>query len=71
MYFIYLKNIYLFLSVLGLCCWAQAFSVCGEWGLHCSCGAWASYCGGFSCGAWALGHSGSVVVGLTARGLWD
>ena len=23
-----------------------------------SCGAWASYCGGFSCGAQALGHAG-------------
>ena len=25
--------IYLFLAVLGLCCCAQAFSSCGEWGL--------------------------------------
>ena len=27
------KFIYLFLSVLGLRCWVQAFSSCGEWGL--------------------------------------
>ena len=25
--------IYLFLAELGLCCWARAFSSCGEWGL--------------------------------------
>ena len=28
------------LAVLGLCCCAQAFSSCGEWGLFCSWGAW-------------------------------
>ena len=31
---------FLFLAVLGLCCWAQAFSSCDERGLLC-CGAWA------------------------------
>ena len=25
--------IYLFMAELGLCCWAQAFSSCGKWGL--------------------------------------
>ena len=35
---IFLKNkfiyfIYLFLTALGLCCCARAFSSCGEWGL--------------------------------------
>ena len=29
----FLIFIYLFLAVLGLCCCAQAFSSCGEWGL--------------------------------------
>ena len=35
-------------------CWvflaARAFSSCSEQGLLCSCGAWASHCGSFSCG---------------------
>ena len=45
------------------------------------CGAWASHCGGFSCGARALGTRASVVVahGLSncgaraqlLRGMWD
>ena len=41
----------------------QAFSSCNEWELLSSCGACASHFGGFSgCRAWALGHTGSVVV---------
>ena len=34
------------------------------------CGAWASHCGGFSCGARALGEQASVVVahGLSSCG---
>ena len=39
------------------------FSHCGEWGLLSSCGVWGSHCGGFSCRAQSLGHTGSVVVG--------
>ena len=35
--------------VLGLRCYAWAFSSCGEWGLLSSCEAWASHCGGFLC----------------------
>ena len=34
------------------------FSSCSEWELLSSCGARASHCGGFSCGARALGHTG-------------
>ena len=46
--------------MLGLCCWAQAFS---------SCGALASHCGGFSdCEAQALGPRASVAA---APGLWS
>ena len=30
--FLFFK-LYLFLATLGLRCWAQAFSSCGEWGL--------------------------------------
>ena len=47
----FLKNnfIYLFLTVLGLCCCAQAFSSCGEWGLLSSCSARAFHCSSFSC----------------------
>ena len=54
---------YLFLAALGLCCYAWAFSSCGERGLlfvvvH----ARASHCDGFSrCRASALGAQASVV----------
>ena len=54
----------LFLAVLGLRCYAQAFS---------SCGVQASHCGSFSCCiARALGTRASVVVahGLSSCGLW-
>ena len=50
------------MAALGLCCCAQASS---------SCGAWASHCGGFSCGgARALGTQASVVAahGLSSCG---
>ena len=53
----------LFLAVLSLCCCAQAFSGCSEWGLLFSCGVQASHCGGFSCcRAHALDTWASVVV---------
>ena len=47
---------------------AWAFSSCGEWGATLACGARASLCGGFSCGAQAPGVRASVVVvvGLVA-----
>ena len=49
----------LFLAVLGLCRYVQAFSSCSDWGLLSSCSAQASHCCGFSCyGAWALGCVG-------------
>ena len=41
----------LFLSVLGLYCFTQAFSGCGKSGLL-------SLCSDFSCGTWAQGHAG-------------
>ena len=40
MVFVYLL-IYLFLAVLSLRCWAQAFSSCSEWRLFSSCRVWA------------------------------
>ena len=68
----YLTFIYLFLATVGLCCYTWAFSSCSKQGLLSSCGARASHCGGFSCcGAQALGHVGSVVVGCTGLvALW-
>ena len=60
----FLKNAiyFLFLAALGLCCYAQAFSSCGEPGLHSNCSTPASHCGGFSyCKAWALGSPASIV----------
>ena len=58
-------KMYLFLAVLGLCCWMQASSraSCGEQGLFSSCCVQASHCGVVSgCGARALGSWVSVVV---------
>ena len=46
------------LAVLDLCWCVWAFSGCREQGLTRQCGAWASWSRGFSCDAWALGHTG-------------
>ena len=57
----------LFLAALSLhCCAVKAFSSCGERGLLSSWDARASHCGGFSCGAWTLGHVGFSVCGSWA-----
>ena len=57
--YFYILFICLFLAVLGLCCFARAFSGYSEQGLLSSCGAWACHCSGFSCcGVQALGHEG-------------
>ena len=69
---LFFNKFILFLAVLSLRCWAQAFSGCGEQGLLC-CGARASHCGGFSCcREQALGAQASVVVacGLSSCGSW-
>ena len=50
--------IYLLLAVLGLLC-CEGFSlVVMSRGLLSSCGARASHCNGFFCGAWAIAHTG-------------
>ena len=41
---------YVSVTMLGLCC-THGFSSCIEQGLLSTCGAQASHCGGFSCGA--------------------
>ena len=41
-------------EILSSLFYMQAFSRCGEWGLPSNCHVWASYCGGFCCGAQAL-----------------
>ena len=63
-FFLFLKFlfIHLFLAVLGLCCFAQAFSSCDRRGIVFCCGAPASRCSGFSrCRTWAPGTQASVV----------
>ena len=57
-FFLFLKFlfIHLFLAVLGLCCFAQAFSSCGRRGIVFCCGAPAS-----RCRTWAPGTQASVV----------
>ena len=60
--YIYIK-IYLFLTVLSLCCCFRASSSFSYWGLLSSCGVQASCDGGFSYwGPWALGHVGLVAL---------
>ena len=62
--------IYLYLAALGVLCYTEAFSNCGEQGLLCSsravvllCGSRASHCSGFSsCRAQALGHVGLAAL---------
>ena len=44
----FLKH-FIYLTALGLCCCAWAFSSCDEQGLLSSCDVWASHCSGFSC----------------------
>ena len=56
-------SLLLFLAVLGLHCYLQAFSNCSDRGPFASCSVQASHCCGFSsCGALDLGYGGSVVV---------
>ena len=51
------------MTALGFRCCTWALSICGEWGLFFSCGAWTSHCSGFSfCRAWALRCADSAVV---------
>ena len=52
----------LFLVVLGLQSFAQAFSSCGQQGATLCCSAQASHCDGFSCGPQAPGTWASVVA---------
>ena len=56
--------IYLFLTVLGLCC-CMGFSLVGVSGATLHCSVQASHCGGLSSGAWALGPAG-----LGSCGTW-
>jgi len=46
------------------------FSGCREWRLLSSCSVLASHGGGFSCGAWAVGHSSFNSGGMCAQQLW-
>ena len=63
-FFFKIVFMYLFLAVLGLRCYTQVFSSCGEQGLLSGCGKWAC-CAGFSCcRAGALGCMASVVETL-------
>ena len=50
------------MAVLDLHGCVQALLVATREGLLSSCGAPASHCSGFSCGAWALGCVDSVIV---------
>ena len=41
--FFFFFFVFLYLAALGLCCWAQPFSSCDEWGLLSSCSEWLSH----------------------------
>ena len=57
----------LFIGYTGSCFCVWTFSRCGDRGLLLCCGAWSSYCGGFSCSrAWALEHVDFFCYGLRA-----
>lgn len=56
--------LFLFLAVLGLHSCSQAYSSCGERGLLSCCGARASRCRGFPCGALVLEERASAVAAL-------
>ena len=60
--FFFLLTLFSFLAVLGLCCFARAFSSCSEQGppFFC-CGVWASRWDGFSC-CEALGVQASIAA---------
>ena len=59
--------LFMYLTMLGLCCCTQAFSSCSKWQATLRCGVEASHCCGFSgCRALALGAWALVDV---ARGL--
>ena len=59
--------VYLLSAVLGLHCWAQAFSSCRKPGLPSRSSTQTSHCGGFSCrGAPALRHAGFGSCGSEA-----
>ena len=57
---------FFFLAVLGPHCCAGFLSL----HLLFSCSAWASQCGGFSCGAWYLGYLGFISCCTWAQELW-
>ena len=73
----FLKNNFIYLTVLGLCC-TRVFSSCSKQGLLSSCGMRASHCSGFSCfRAQALEGSGFSSCGswaleqrLSSCGTW-
>ena len=65
----FLKNVSM--AALGLHCCSWTFSRCREHGLHCSCRAQASHCGGFSCcGTQALEHMGFSSCCTQTQWLW-
>ena len=62
-----------FRAALELHCWCVGFFYLWRAGVSLHCGAQASYCGGFSWEAWALGAWASVVAAcrLSSWGTWD
>ena len=68
------KVTFVFLAVLSLHCCVQAFPSVASRTYSINCGAWASHCHDFSCGAPALGQSGLGSCGPQAslpHGMWN
>ena len=56
--FVFFLKLAYFFGCAGSSLLCRLFSSCGDEQPLSSCGAWASHCGGFSCGAQALGRVG-------------
>ena len=65
-FFLIEKNLVSSLAVLGLRCCVGISLVAVSEGVLSSCGAWASHCGGFCCGARPLGRVGFGSCGIRA-----
>ena len=70
-YLLKIYYLFLFLAVLGLRCFTQSSSRCGEQGLLSRCGLWASHCSGFSrCRAWPPEPIGPWAQSSTTCGIF-
>ena len=68
-YLLKIYYLFLFLAVLGLRCFTQASSRCGEQGLLSRCGLWASHCSGYS--LQSMASRAHRPMGSVVHNMWD